>query len=164
MRLSFSTAGLLKKCRKKPAYSTITAILFHLLSKLIGDRFLVRNQEPITLESSEPEPDLAVVIGDFTTYRNRHPSPKEVLIVIEVSDATLVRDRGKKQQVYAQANIPEYWVVNLVDSQVEVFSRPMQGSISEYGDKRLYSLDDDSIEVSINGENLGTIALNSLFE
>jgi Uma2 family endonuclease len=71
-------------------------------------------------EWSEPEPDLAIVRADPSLVD--HPS--EALLVIEVSDSSVCRDRGWKQRIYARASVPEYWVVNLQDRCVEVFTRP----------------------------------------
>jgi Uma2 family endonuclease len=75
----------------------------------------VRNQAPLTLTSSEPEPDLTIVRGDRGVYRQRHPVPSEIALVIEVSDTSLDTDRVKSK-TYGSAGIAEYWIINLVDS------------------------------------------------
>jgi Uma2 family endonuclease len=83
----------------------------------------VRMQHPITLSNSEPQPDLAVVRGDRLAYQKRHPKPKDILLLIEVSDTTLRADRYKAK-VYAAAGIPTYWIINLVKREIEVYSMP----------------------------------------
>lgn len=83
----------------------------------------VRVQLPIVLtEASEPEPDLAVVEGNFRDYRQAHPTT--ALLVVEVSDSTLRYDRTVKASLYARAGIPEYWILNLIDRVLEVHRDP----------------------------------------
>ncbi|MBI4953002.1 MAG: Uma2 family endonuclease [Myxococcales bacterium] len=84
----------------------------------------VRIQSAIRALDSEPEPDLAVVRGSARGRHGRHPEPDEVALVVEVADTSLERDRGAKARIYARAAIPCYWIVNLVDRQVEVHEDP----------------------------------------
>ncbi len=72
----------------------------------------------------EPEPDLAIVSGLPADFALHHPGPADVTCVIEVSGSSLDRDRTVKQRIYATAGIPQYVIVNLVDSHLEVFERP----------------------------------------
>jgi len=102
-----------------------TAILLaeRTLGRVFAQGFTVRAQLPLALGAwSEPEPDVAVVRGSITDYRDRHPDT--AALVVEVADATLGFDRKRKQQVYAEAGIPEYWIVNLVESVLEVYRDP----------------------------------------
>jgi Uma2 family endonuclease len=88
-----------------------------------GVGFDVRGQLPLALGPySEPEPDVAVVIGAARDYAEAHPST--ALLVVEVAEATLSFDRDRKSGLYAAAGIPEYWVVNLVQRQVEIYREP----------------------------------------
>ncbi|MCY4509331.1 MAG: Uma2 family endonuclease, partial [Acidobacteria bacterium] len=83
----------------------------------------VRTQMPLAASGdSEPEPDLAVVPGDALDYLDAHPSG--ALLVVEVSDDSLHRDRTVKQRLYARCGIPEYWIVALPDARLEVYRRP----------------------------------------
>jgi Uma2 family endonuclease len=83
----------------------------------------VRVQMPLALDdASEPEPDLAVVVGGPRDYRDAHPS--SAVLVVEVADTTLVFDREQKQRLYARAGIEEYWIVNLTARQLEVRRDP----------------------------------------
>ena len=82
----------------------------------------VRVQNPIVLDdNTEPEPDLAIVRQRDDDYSAAHPQPNDILIVIEVADTTLEYDRTMKLLRYAQANIPEVWIVNLVEKRVEIY-------------------------------------------
>lgn len=89
------------------------------------------SQHPITLNDSEPEPDVVVFRGHTRDYRDRHPGASEVALVIEVADSTLPRDRVVKKQIYASAGIPLYWIINLIDNTLEVFSQPLNGDYVE---------------------------------
>ncbi len=83
----------------------------------------VRAQFPLALEEqSEPEPDIAVVPGSLNDYRTHHPTT--ALLVVEIADTTLDFDRTRKRAIYAQAQIPEYWIINLVDRLLEVYRNP----------------------------------------
>lgn len=91
-----------------------------------GSGYEIRAQGPLALcEDSEPEPDVAVVLGGFEDYRDAHP--ETALLVVEIADTTLSFDRGAKKHLYAQARIPEYWIVNLKDRELEVFREPGDG-------------------------------------
>jgi Uma2 family endonuclease len=86
---------------------------------------LVWAQNPVRLsDTSEPEPDIAIVRRRPERYRIAHPEPEDVSLIIEVSDTTLTMDRRIKVPLYAAAGIPEVWIVNLTASQVEVFRTP----------------------------------------
>lgn len=102
-----------------PHASTVQKLTQLVTTRLQG-RFTVRIQSPLALsDDSEPEPDVAVVaLGD---YEAEHPGT--ALLVIEVSDSTLRKDRGKAA-IYASAGIAEYWIVNLGARAVEVYSSP----------------------------------------
>jgi Uma2 family endonuclease len=87
----------------------------------------------IPVSDSEPEPDLFwAVQGD---YFKRHPEPHEVLLLIEVAESSLPIDRGVKLGVYAEAGIADYWIVNLIDQQIEVYRKPVG---REYQDKAIF--------------------------
>jgi Uma2 family endonuclease len=91
----------------------------------VGDEATVRVQNPIKIgPDSEPEPDLALVAPNDETYRERHPQPEEVLLLVEVADTTENFDRSTKLSLYAEAGISEYWVVSLPDERVYVHREP----------------------------------------
>lgn len=85
----------------------------------------MRTQQPVTIApDSEPEPDGAIVRGSSTDYREAHPAVADVLCVFEVSDSSLHQDGTTKQRIYAEAEIPQYVLINLVDRVVEVRTNP----------------------------------------
>lgn len=104
-------------------YATATRLAQKTLEGIFGPGHDVRAQFPLALEAdSEPEPDLAVVAGSPRDYRTRHP--ETALLVVEVAETSLTFDRTVKQSLYARSGIPEYWIINLRDRQVEVFRGP----------------------------------------
>ena len=95
------------------------------LAGAFGDGYTIRSQAPIRLSNrSKPEPDLAVVPGD-PDYYVIHGPPASALLIVEVSDSTLIADRVVKAELYAKHSIQDYWIVNLVDRQLEVHRRPI---------------------------------------
>jgi hypothetical protein len=85
-----------------------------------------RSQLPLTLDAdNEPEPDVKVVDGDASSYWLRHPTPADVRLVVEVAHTTLEYDRTVKLRLFARAGIVRYWIVNLVDHQIEAFWSPL---------------------------------------
>ncbi|NJO43235.1 MAG: Uma2 family endonuclease [Cyanobacteria bacterium CRU_2_1] len=101
-------------------------LLSHQLDKLLVDQpVFVSTQDPIQLDDfSEPEPDLAVVRGTELDYADRHPRPSDVYLIVEVADSTLRQDCEIKDKLYAQANIIEYWVLDLKNRQLHLFRNP----------------------------------------
>ncbi|MEL6911881.1 MAG: Uma2 family endonuclease [Cyanobacteria bacterium J06629_2] len=87
----------------------------------------IRESHPITLDNSEPEPDIAVVRLPKTIYAQRHPYPQDIYWLIEVSNRTLAKDLSEKSQAYARNGIPEYWIIDLVNKKLIVQTFP-QGS------------------------------------
>ena len=112
------------KMPKNPTHAITTGTLGDLIVALLPAGWHVRLQEPVTLSDGEPEPDLVVVRGGRRDFLNRHPYPADVGLLVEVADSTLDRDRGLKLRTYARAGIKTYWVVNLVDGQIEVYVDP----------------------------------------
>ncbi|AFZ32654.1 protein of unknown function DUF820 [Gloeocapsa sp. PCC 7428] len=85
---------------------------------------LVRESRPITLETSEPEPDIAIVRGSWSDYRKRHPGANDIYLVVEISNSSLTKVLKQKQPIYAAAGIQEYWILDLTALQLIVFRNP----------------------------------------
>jgi Uma2 family endonuclease len=101
------------------------ALLADLLKTLLGLQALVRTQDPVQLDDySEPEPDLAIVRGGLLDYLEHHPQPSDVLFIAEVADSTLKRDCEVKDKVYAQAGIPDYWVLDVKKRKLHIYREP----------------------------------------
>ena len=101
-----------------------------ILRAKFGDRAIVRDAKPITLpdQSSEPQPDLAIVAPQREVYRqNHHPYPEDIFLLIEYAKTTIVKDTEVKRKLYASADIQDYWVVNLKSRQLIVYRDPYDG-------------------------------------
>jgi len=151
---------LVAKMSKSPIHSLSTGLLQDALSSILPSNYHLRLQEPITLADSEPEPDLAIVRGQRSDCRDRHPSPNDLELVIEVSGTSLNRDRYLKQRIYARAGICIYWILNLEERQLEVYTNPVE---SEY-QKCLVLNETESVDITLKGkeEAIGTICIGSL--
>jgi Uma2 family endonuclease len=114
---------------KGTRHTLCTRQLFKQLLNLIGDQADVQSQDPITLpNNSEPEPDIVIARLRDDNYATSHPTPVDILLVIEVADSSIDFDRNTKLPIYAAAGINEYWIVNLIDSRLEIYSQP-EGAI-----------------------------------
>jgi Uma2 family endonuclease len=103
-----------------PHSSTVQKLNALLTPALLG-RAIVRVQSPFAaLELSEPEPDIAVV--PLGNYDAAHPDRAH--LIIEVAESSLSRDRGVKQRLYAACEVPEYWIVNVVERRIEIHTEP----------------------------------------
>ncbi len=122
--VEFLEGVLVPKMTRNPPHRIALAHLRDALQRLVGAGWHLESQEAITLDASEPEPDLAVVRGQVDDYPDRHPGPGDLAFVAEVSDSTLASDQTLKKRIYARAAIIEYWIVNLVERQIEVYSDP----------------------------------------
>lgn len=110
--------------------------LTRLLIRRAEPQAIVSAQSPIRLDdTSEPEPDLALLKLREDDYAARHPGPDEIMLVIEVPDTSVTFDREVKRPLYAEADIPECWIVNLEEERVEVYHTPRD---SHYADEQQY--------------------------
>ncbi len=108
---------------QSPQHASAVWRTTHALEKAIGKRALVRSQCSFLASwISVPEPDVCVVEGSVEDYDECHPS--SALLMVEVASSTLAPDRLTKGRIYAAAAVPEYWIVNLRDQVVEVYSKP----------------------------------------
>lgn len=101
------------------------------LERLTEGRAYVRENKPVTLSISEPEPDIVVAQLPRAQYIEHHPFPENILLVVEVSKSTLDYDTSVKQKIYSQENIPEYWVVDVKGRKLIVYRSPLSGDYQE---------------------------------
>ncbi|HEV8637962.1 MAG TPA: Uma2 family endonuclease [Chloroflexota bacterium] len=111
-----------------PEHGFSTDELANGFKERLGNRVRVRTQSPLHLEDgSEPEPDVALLRPPASRYRGRHPTPADVLLLVEVSSSTLHFDRTHKLRLYARHGIPEVWIVDLIDGLIETYADPADG-------------------------------------
>jgi Uma2 family endonuclease len=145
---------------KPPHKKALRRLLDH-VPPVFGTSFVIDSQGPITLSDSEPEPDLSVAVGPEKRYDQRNPGPDEIVLVVEIFDSTLDYDRREKLELYAGSKIPVYWIVNLIDRRVEVYTEPRGGKNPTYRKHTDYAPDDD-VPVTVGRKRLGTVAASAL--
>lgn len=122
-RVELIEGQIITMAAKNPPHSAITKRTADMLRDRLTGKADIRVQEPILIsDRSEPEPDIAVVKIDPRDYIDKHPVPDDVFLLIEVADHTLSYDCNKKAALYARAGIPEYWVIDITNEKVIVFS------------------------------------------
>ncbi len=132
------------------------------LHRLLLNGWEVRIQLPITLSDSEPEPDGVVARGDDRTFLAHHPLPDEIGLVAEVADSSRYSDRREKGRVYARAGIPVYWIINVVDRQIEVYTDPDATANPPAYRTRTDYAPGDAVPITLDGAAVGTIPVSEL--
>lgn len=136
-RVELIEGEIVKMSPISPLHGEIVTLLAERLWKLFGEGYRVRVQLPLSLNDSEPEPDIAVVPGKAGDYLHAHPTT--ALLVVEVAQTSLEYDREVKATLYARAGIPEYWIINLDEQCVEVYRDPApMGEGYGYRLRRIY--------------------------
>lgn len=116
-----------RKMSKSPLHSFLLESLVELLRAVLPPGYILRAEQPMTLEDSEPEPDVAVVRGERARFRHTHPATAELVVEICISSHDYDRD---KLRAYAAAGIREVWLVLAPERQVEVYREPESGAYS----------------------------------
>lgn len=133
-RVELICGEIIQMAAKGKPHSVCNTLLFQELVILLAGRAIIRGQEPITLPpDSEPEPDVVIAHSKPDFYLSGHPSPSDILVVIEVSDSTFKYDQEIKLTLYAEASISNYWILNLVDTHLEAYSEPYQDISGKFG-------------------------------
>ena len=145
----------------KASHATTLTLVSETLRQAFAARLFLRVQMPLSVtDTSEPEPDIAVVAGAPLEFSTQHPIT--AVMIVEIADASLRHDRAKAS-LYAQAGVPEYWIVNLIDRVLEVHRNPVPqpASVAEfrYATLQTYSEEDSlaplfSPNTSISVRNL----------
>jgi Uma2 family endonuclease len=136
-RVELLEGRIVKMSPKGIRHAAINDLAGECFRKLLGARVIVRLQNPIHLDdASEPEPDLVLVEPQEKRYLDHHPTPPEVLLVVEIADSSLRFDRGIKSRLYAAAGIVQYCVLNLPAREVEDYREP---GADGYRSKQTYS-------------------------
>lgn len=141
-----------------PTHAGVINRLNHLLAQALGGRGIVTVQNPVRLElRSEPQPDIVVARPRSDFYMLGHPTPDDILLLIEVADSSLVTDRAVKLPLYARAGIVEVWLVDLQDRTIVVHRRPQDGRYHDVCTARA----DDVVDLSaLSGI---TVAVDDVF-
>ena len=158
-RVELIDGEMVDKMGKNAEHSYTTKEVLKALDSRLPAGWTSQKEEPVRIpDYDEPEPDVAIVRGTDADYEHRIPTAADVALLVEVSDTTLTQDRGKKLLVYAKGKIPVYWIVNLVNRQVEVYSRPGKNG---YRSHKVFA-SGEQVPVTIGGQELPPIAVDSL--
>jgi Uma2 family endonuclease len=158
-RVELIDGYVVAKVGKGPAHFWVVESVGGVLKPLLGGAWCVRREGSARMPpSNEPEPDVVVARGTRATYLERHPDAANIALIVEVSDATYHRDRGKKWDANARSGIPVYWIVNLPRRRVEVYIDP---SPEGYRSRQDYHAG-EVIPVVIDGQELGRVAVDDI--
>ncbi len=133
-RIELIRGELIHMAAKGTAHETCITRLLRVLPGLVKDQATLRCQSPITIAvDGEPEPDFTIVRNRADDYESAHPTAAETLLVIEVADSSLEYDRTDKLSLYAEAGIADYWLFNVADRWLEVYSQPAELVPGQFG-------------------------------
>ncbi len=148
--------------RRNPPHDVALSLAEYEVDRRLPPEWFRRGQSAVTTKESEPEPDLSVVRGPRRRYLKRHPKPRDIGMVAEASDTTLEHDRTIKAPIYARDRIPVYWIINLIERQVEVYTDPTgPGPSPVYRQRRDYKVG-ESVPLVLDGKLIGRIPVRDL--
>jgi Uma2 family endonuclease len=163
-RLVLIEGYLVEKMTQYPPHTISQELCRSDLARVIPSGWHVRGEKPLRIPSrvSMPEPDVVVARGEIRDYLAGDPEPDDVALVVEVSDSSLDDDRNMMTRVYGGGGVTRYWIVNLVDRQVEVYSSP-SGSREQVGFRHceVYRIGQE-VPVLIDGIEVGRISVAAI--
>ncbi len=129
-RVELLRGVVVEKMSKSPLHSFVCQRLADIFRAFASESsgWIVRQEQPLTFEDSEPEPDLSIISGRPEDFLRHHPTTAR--LVIEVAISSIEVDL-QKAPIYAEADIPEFWLVRPADLQIDVFTRPENGIYQE---------------------------------
>ncbi len=132
---------LIKKMSRNPPHNESITRLARRLARLLPDEWILRVQSAVSFQGNEPEPDFAIARGPEGRYSRRHPTPRDVALIVEVADSSYLPDKVDKGARYARVRIPIYWIVNVAQRRVEVYAEPRGGRSPAYQKRQDYGTD-----------------------
>ena len=131
-RVELIEGQVIDRAAMKSPHAVAIDLVDTALKAVFGHGYYIRQQKPFVVSDiSEPEPDVAVVQGSIRDYAEAHPTSAALLV--EVADTSISYDRTFKGSLYAKAGVSEYWIVNLVKRQLEVYRQPVADDQATYG-------------------------------
>lgn len=150
------------KMPKNPPHDGTIDLVKAAVPSAIPAGWLLRVQQTVAFTDSQLEPDFALVRGNPRSYLTRHPGANDVGLLIEVADSSLLRDQQDKTRIFARANVPYYWIINIVDRRIEVYSKPSGPTADpSYGSFQTYK-PGDQIPLILDDVAVGSIAVSDL--
>jgi Uma2 family endonuclease len=154
-RIELIEGQLVEKMTKNPPHSVTVGLCLDVIGAALPPGWHTRGEQPVRIPSrdSEPEPDVAVVRGRRTDWLNRHPGPGAIALLVEAADSSVEEDRALAP-TYLGGGIPIYWIVNIRDRQLEVYSAPSTVPVI-LGET-------DTVDLIIDGQVVARIAVADL--
>jgi Uma2 family endonuclease len=147
---------------RNPPHEETIQLFTEAIATAIPQGWRLRVQSTVVFADSQPEPDLSIVRGDARTYLTHHPSPRDAGLIVEIADSSRLRDQRDKTRIYARGCIPCYWIVNLVDRRIEVYTQPSGPSaVPAYASFQLYQ-PGDAVPLMLDGNIVATVPVDEL--
>jgi Uma2 family endonuclease len=150
---------IVPKMSRNPPHDVVLGLTDEALRVRLPADWKIRVHSAITTTDSEPEPDIAVVRGPLTRYVRHHPHSGDIGMLVEVADSSLDTDRSEKGPIYAAANVPYYWLVNVQRQIVEVYSEPLEGQYRSYAE----FAKGEEIPLILDGQRIAVLPVAELF-
>jgi Uma2 family endonuclease len=161
-RLELIEGHLVEKMTKHPPHSVTVGLCLDVISAPLPTGWHIRAEQPVRIpdRDSEPEPDLAVTRGSRADYLRSHPGPGEIALVVEIADSSALDDR--QMALTYGGGIPAYWLVNIRDRQLEVYTNP-SGPAAPLGYRHVQVLDpDNNVPLILDGQLIVGIPVGEL--
>jgi Uma2 family endonuclease len=147
------------KVSKNPPHIHVGKLLFFAFTKIVPKGWHISKDDDVVVsDHDKPQPDLAIVRGELGDYPDRYVTSRDIALATEISESTLASDRSLKMPRYALAKIPVYWIVNLVDEQVEVYTDPVGAT---YTNRTVFPRG-EQVPVVVDGKVVGQIAVSDI--
>ena len=130
-RVELLEGEIIQMSPEGPMHSSTNYSVVVYFQEILQGKAIVREAHPVTLDNSEPEPDIAVVRSPYTNYFTRHPYPQDIYWLVKISNRTLKLDLGQKSVTYARNGVREYWVIDLVNKKLVVHTQPVNNSYTQ---------------------------------
>jgi Uma2 family endonuclease len=153
---------LLPKMTRKAPHDLSVGLVEDAIGPLLPPEWVRRGQSAVTTEDSEPEPDVTIVKGPRRRYHREHSGPSDTGLIVEVADTSLNRDRTVKQRIFARGRVPIYWVVNLIDMRVEVYTDPTGPDAEPHYRTRQDYGPNDCVPLVLDGQEIARIPVRDL--
>jgi len=156
-RVHLINGFLVEKMTQNPPHTIADILCGDELDRVLPPGWHVRPAKPVRLpgQATMSEPDRCIVRGSARDYLGSDPGPGDIALLVEVADSSLADDRELADKVYGPAGIQVYWIINLVDRQVEVYTGPGPGG---YQSRAVYPRG-QAVPVVIGGQQIGEVAV-----
>ena len=157
-RVELLEGWIVNKMSQNPPHRNSVGRVARRVSKVLPDNWTISIEGPITLSDSEPEPDITLARGEEEIYDARHPEPADLGVLMEVGDSSVMQDRRYKGELYAKAKVPEFWLINLVERRVEVYTKPRGGKYQ----KKIEYTEKETVPLVLDGVKIADIPVSEL--